>query len=301
MGSFPPFYKKKIMSKFRIAVLGIGGVGGFVGGKLADYYKDSDEVEIIFLARGKNGKAIKENGLKLITSEKTIIVRPSIITNSPETLGAVNLVICCVKGYSLEESLKMIKPCVTTYTLIFPLLNGVDAPERIRKIIPNANVVDGCIYIISKLIEPGVVKESGIQQKIFCDYSSVEFTEQALKILQSADIKIISRGDIQEVVWEKFIFISPMATLTSYLDLPIGGILESYDHKNLLLNLLKEVKSIADAKGIFYDEDIIEKTIGRMKALPYSSTTSCIAIIKGKGKTEVESLTGYVVRLGKSS
>lgn len=48
--------------KFRIAILGIGGVGGYFGGKLANYFAHSETVEIIFIARGENAKAIKNNG-----------------------------------------------------------------------------------------------------------------------------------------------------------------------------------------------------------------------------------------------
>ena len=54
-----------MQKKYRIAILGIGGVGGFIGGKLAAAYSETDEIEIIFIARGENAKAIKEKIFKL--------------------------------------------------------------------------------------------------------------------------------------------------------------------------------------------------------------------------------------------
>ena len=51
-------------SKFKIAILGIGGVGGYLGGRLAAKYAGLADVEVIFIARGKNAEAIKSNGLK---------------------------------------------------------------------------------------------------------------------------------------------------------------------------------------------------------------------------------------------
>ncbi len=44
----------ELMQKFKIGILGIGGVGGYFGGKLAAYYHNSNEVQIIFIARGEN-------------------------------------------------------------------------------------------------------------------------------------------------------------------------------------------------------------------------------------------------------
>ena len=53
----------------RIGILGLGGVGGYFGGLLAKAYYKSDDIEIIFIARGETQKAIAENGLKIITDD----------------------------------------------------------------------------------------------------------------------------------------------------------------------------------------------------------------------------------------
>ena len=53
----------------RIAVVGIGGVGGYFGGKLAREYASSGKHEIIFIARGEHLRAIQKNGLQLYTRE----------------------------------------------------------------------------------------------------------------------------------------------------------------------------------------------------------------------------------------
>ena len=69
--------------KTRILILGIGGVGGYLGGKLAGRYAGSDKTEIIFLARGENLRVIGEKGLKVITPEGENTVFPNL---SPMTL-----------------------------------------------------------------------------------------------------------------------------------------------------------------------------------------------------------------------
>lgn len=154
-------------SKLRISILGIGGVGGYYGGKLAGRYSSSDETEILFVAKGENETAIRSQGLKLITPDGEQLVHPKIVTSRPADLGIVDFVLCCVKGYDLENALESVKPCVTEETVILPLLNGVNASEKIRTIMRNAEVWEGCAYLISRLIAPGVVQASGNISKFF--------------------------------------------------------------------------------------------------------------------------------------
>lgn len=102
-----------------------------------------------------------------------------------------------------------------------------------------------------------------------------------------------------QTVWEKFLFISSIATLTSYLDLSIGAILHNPQHTTLLLGLLKELKMIADAEGIVLSENIIQKTLDKLASMPYDATSSMHSDFRKGGKTEVDLLTGYVVDEGR--
>src|ERR1044071_3097799 len=129
-----------MVSMKRIAILGLGGVGGYIGGKLAAHFSNSNDVEIVFIARGAHAEEIRLHGLRLITSQGEQIVHPSMITAKPEEAGIFDLVICSVKSYDLETSISAVNPCVGEHTVILPLLNGVDAAPRIRAMIPTAEV-----------------------------------------------------------------------------------------------------------------------------------------------------------------
>ncbi len=288
-------------AKFKIVILGIGGIGGYVGGKVAAQYFRSPDVEIIFVARGENEKAIKANGLKLITTHGEQTVYPDVITTHPGFIGVADLIICCTKSYDLEESIEALRPCVSSKTIIISFLNGVDAAERIKKIFPHAKVWDGCVYIVSRLIAPGVVKESG-NVSTFYFGSQQSLREECMNveaIFQTAGIDAHVSDDIAKTMWEKFLFISIIATLTSYLDCSIGEILRDRNHESLLQNLLSEVKAVADAKGVVLSENIIEKIIDRITSLPFETTSSMHDDYKRGWKTEVQSLTGFVVEQGK--
>lgn len=286
--------------KTKIAILGIGAVGGYFGGLLAEKYLNSNDVEIIFIARERTIKTIKEKGLKIITHDSEKIIFPNLVTNDPNEIGQVDYLICCVKSYDLAESLIPLKNCIHPQTVILPLLNGVDAKDIIKSVVPNANVWDGCVYIISRLVEPSVIQEGG---KIHSLYFGSEKKDEKLihfnTILLKAGIDSRLSENITLTVWEKFIFISVVASLTSYLNMPIGPILENEKHKKLAIKLLTEIKAVAEAKKVSLPTEVIEKTLAMMRRMPYETTSSMHSdFIKG-GKTEYRSLTEYVVKWGK--
>src|ERR1041384_1446569 len=92
------------MSKqYRIAIAGIGGVGGFYGGLPAKTYENSQDVSISFVARGNHMQAIRQSGLKLERNTGTIIGYPQHITDNPGDLGELDLILFCCKAYDLEQ------------------------------------------------------------------------------------------------------------------------------------------------------------------------------------------------------
>ena len=288
------------MQKTRIAILGIGAVGGYFGGLLAERYLNSEEVEIIFIARERIIKIIKEKGLKIITPQEEKIIFPHLVTDNPAEIGQIDYLICCVKSYDLAESLIPLKNCIHSQTILLPLLNGVDAKEIIHSVLPQANVWDGCVYIISRLIEPGIIDEGGKIHSLY--FGSVQSDEKLNKfdsILLAAGIDSHLSENITLTVWKKFIFISVVASLTSYLNMSIGPILENENHKQLALKLLTEIKAVAKAQKIILPDTIIEKTLATMERMPYETTSSMHSDFKKGGKTEYRSLTEYVVKLGK--
>ncbi|HZV69357.1 MAG TPA: 2-dehydropantoate 2-reductase [Saprospiraceae bacterium] len=282
----------------KIAISGIGGLGGFFGGLLAKHYQHANDVEIVFLSRGENEKAIRRNGLQVLTVNGNFTAFPKMITSDASLIGKVDLLICCTKRYDLAENMIECSPCVNENTIILPLLNGVDSRELISAIFPNNLVLDGCVYLVARLTEPGIVMETGNISKLFfgLQTNSEPRLKLFLEIFKEAGIEATLSENIQQIIWEKFSFISPIATLTSFLDCSIGDIVADVDKKMLLGQLLSELKSIADQKGILLPENIYQITIDRMAALPKDSTSSMHSDFKKGKPTELESLTGYILK-----
>ena len=283
-------------NKYRIVVLGLGGVGAALGAKLATHYSNSESVEIIFIARGANEQAIREKGLQFITPNGTQTIHPHVITSHPE--GHIDLLICCAKTYTLEESIRSLAPCIDTNTFVLPILNGVDSSEKIKAIVPQANVLYGCIYIVSKLLSPGVVEQISPTHALHFGNNELpaEQIEKIASLLKDADINANAEENIKQRIWEKFTFISPIATYTSAYNKSIGKILEEPKDSAALLGLTKELLELAASMNISLPEDIIEKNFAVMAKMPYQTTSSMQADFVAGRNTELETLTGFVVK-----
>jgi len=284
----------------RIGILGLGGVGGYFGGLLAKAYYKSDEVEIIFIARGETQKAIAENGLKIITDDTETVVHPKLVSNNPNEIGVLDYLICVTKTYDIEESLLSLQHCISTETVILPLYNGVDAPERILQLYPENEVLQGCVYIVSMIFAPGTIRKIGFYEKLFFGSKTASLSQlNALQsIFQKAKIESYIAENIEETVWEKFIFISALASATSYLNQNIGQILSNPDSKAVYIELLNEIESVAKAKGLKLPEDIVNQTIVKLEKSPKEATSSMHRDYLAGNKIEASSLTKFVVEEG---
>lgn len=285
--------------KTRIGILGLGGVGGYFGGLLAKAYLESDTIEIIFIARGVTQKVIAQNGLKIIADATETTVFPSLVSNSTKEIGELDYLLCATKTYDIETSFESVKNCISTNTIILPLYNGVDATERIQILFPENTVLQGCVYIVSMIESPGIIKKIGPYEKLFFGSKNAPVSKlnELQSIFEKANIESYLVENIEETVWEKFIFISALASATSYLNENIGGILNNTENKAIYSSLLIEIAAVAVAKGVTLPDDIVAQTIVKLEKTPKDATSSMHRDFLAGKNTEVVSLTKYVVDL----
>lgn len=286
------------MTKKKIIIAGIGGVGGYFGGLLANRFYDNENIEINFVARGGHLKEIQKNGLKVVKGDNEFIAKPTLATDNPAEIGIADFIIIATKSYDLETVVQKLRPSINQDTIILPLINGVDSKERIKKYLTDNIILDGCVYIVSRLKQEGVVENSGNIQKLY--FGLDNFVDDRLRFLESlfkdATIEASLCENISTVIWEKFIFLSPIATATSCFDKCIGEIISDNEMLTMTIALIEEVKQIAKAKQIFISDDITEKTLTKLKTLPYEATSSMHSDFRAnKPATELDSLTRYVI------
>ncbi len=293
---------KNYKMKTRIGILGLGGVGGYFGGLLAKAYKDSDKIEIIFIARGETMENIKKSGLVIETDKDTFTAFPSVVTDNPKEIGRLDYLICATKTYDIEESLSPLQKCINEDTMILPLYNGVDAGERIADIFKDSEVLMGCVYIVAFIESKGKIKKVGPNEQLFfgSDVASWKKMQKLEKILKDAEIHAFLTDEIDNTIWMKFIFISALASTTSFLNKNIGEILTSDDHKQFFVDLVEEVAMIAAVKGIDVPLDIAEKMLAKLAKSPQDNTSSMHRDYLKGNQTEYKSLVQKVVEEGEN-
>jgi 2-dehydropantoate 2-reductase len=285
----------------KIAIIGIGGVGGYFGAKLAHKYVPTREHSIFFLARGEHLAEIKRNGLSVITQESDFTAIPTLATDNVKDLGLLDLVFFCVKTYDLENIARQLIDNVHENTAMVTLLNGVDNAERLNAILPKGQVLNGYVYIHSFIQAPGVIKQvGGFRQLTFgLENGDPEKYQYIEDLLRNADIEAELTADISVQVWTKYIFVGPLGTITSLLQKPLGVIIEDDKNKQMLEGLMAEVMLIAKKRGIILPEDIISSSLEKVSRFSYDATTSIQRDFESGRKTELETFTGYIVKSGK--
>jgi len=117
-------------------------------------------------------------------------------------------------------------------------------------------------------------------------------------IFENAGIQSRLSDTIEETVWEKFIFISPLASATSYLNQNIGEIVNSESNRKFYVALLNEITMVAAVKGLAIPNDIILQTIQKLQKSPQDATSSMHRDILAGHKSELVSLTEFVIKEG---
>ena len=286
----------------RIAVVGIGGIGGYLGGRLAHRFPPGGEHEILFLEqRGPHLDAIRKNGLKLLAKDGDATVRPSLATDSPGELGTVDVVLLCAKGYNLLEAAKAVKVAVDGHTVVIPPGNGVGNAELVREGLGRGDVLSACIYISTHIQSPGVVEQMAGPRKFFFGNPNGELEPyRAIEALfLEAGLNVELTPNVLREVWSKYLFVEPLSALTSLYAVPQGGLLDDIARKKQLREMMAEIGALAAKVGVDLPEGIVEQSMVKAEGFPYETRTSMQLDFEHGRPTEVETLVGYAVRKAK--
>jgi 2-dehydropantoate 2-reductase len=140
----------------RIAVIGAGGVGGYFGGRLAVGGQD-----VTFVARGAHLEAIQRDGLTVASVAGDFRVSPARATHDTAEVGAVDLVMVCVKTWQLAPAIDGLPPLMGPDTAVLTVQNGVEAPGLVAEAVGQESVLPGSAKVFASIERPGVVRHAG--------------------------------------------------------------------------------------------------------------------------------------------
>jgi len=288
-----------------VCVVGVGGVGGYFGGKLSHAFAlDSDpSVNIFFVARGKHLGAIQERGLIVKSPEfGGITCKPTLATDRIKDLPKMDIFLIAVKGYDLTEAAASIENHLKEHTIVLAPLNGADIQERLRNKIDTGIIFPSCVYISSFIEEPGVILTGKPGKIVFGrDQKHPEYTPHKLfRLFEKSSIAYEWKEDANPAIWEKYIFIASFSLISAHYNRTLGEILEAPSLKKEVVGVMDEIYAIALKRKIQLPDNIIDLSLKKAAMFPPDTQTSLQRDIHlKKGESELDLFSGTIIEFGK--
>jgi 2-dehydropantoate 2-reductase len=269
-----------------IAVLGPGGVGGFVAAALA---RAGDDVVVV--ARASTAAAIAENGMEVRSVRLgDFTARPRAVTSLTER---VEVLIVAPKATGLRSSLARI---AAVPGLVVPLLNGLDHMEVLRERFGPDRVAAGAIRIESTRTLPGVIEHTSpfLRVDLAADDAALHPGLEALATrLRDAGIPVEIGPSEAQIMWAKLVRLNALACTTSARDKPVGFIRSDPEWRPILIACLDETAAVANADGAKIDSAV---ALAEVDAVHPELETSMQRDIAAGREPELDAIPGSVLR-----
>jgi 2-dehydropantoate 2-reductase len=277
----------------RVAVMGAGAVGGYFGARLAAASND-----VAFIARGPHLAAMRQLGLTLESPQGNLHIRDALFTDDLSQVGAVDLVLFCVKSYETDATAANLASLIGDRTIILSLQNGVDNADKIAQRWGHQRTLAGVVYIGSQLLQPGKIKHSSGGRIVFgeLDGQVHETTQAVERLLSSARISCEVSRAIRNIQWRKLLWNAPFCAISCLTHSNVKEIVESDSLTKLALDCMAEVREAAKAQAIDLDPALFDETLNFSKSLGDFKPSMLQDLEAGK-PLEYEAFNGIVVEL----
>ena len=279
----------------KVLILGVGGLGGFFGAHL-----QKTNCDVTFLVTDKTKKLVSETGIKILSDFGNFKINPILITKKSLKINYDVIIISC-KAYHLDEAIADLKPTQKN-AIIIPLLNGQAHISKLEKAFKRENVFGGVAHVSSNTTSPGEIKHVGkIKRLTFGSRYEVNknIANVFYQLCRKADFQTVLSDNIDQDIWEKWIFIATIAGSTTLFQTSIDNISKKPNGKTFIQNLWNECINISKENG--YElraesknlhEDLLFKSDVPFKA-------SMLVDMEKKLMTEHEHIFSEFIKLGK--
>ncbi len=282
----------------RIAIMGAGAVGGYFGGLLALGGQD-----VSFIARGEHLRAMQAHGLTLETPKGPLHVTSARFVAEPSACGPCDVVLFAVKAYDIEAAAASLKPLVEGGASVVSVLNGVDHQDRIAAVLGADRVLGGLALVSGVITAPGVIRYTSPMSSLRFGEPDGSLSARAIALRDAClaagfGAEVVS--DIRTAQWAKFVGLATNAALTSLFRLPAGYIYHDPEIIPMARRGFQEVVAVARAAGIRLPDDAAERMLAVHQSFPKTMFASMYHDIARGKPMELDSLSGYLVRLGRT-
>lgn len=296
-------------------IIGAGGTGGILG-----FYMTKAGKDVTLIARNAHLEAMQKQGLsveKMWTNETETIPVGAESMESYEAKGEkADVILVCVKKYSLDSCIPFIQNISHKNTIVVPVLNVYGTGAYLQEKLPKVLVTDGCIYVSANIKQAGVLLQHGEILRVFFgvrekedlkklngqlngEYKAERLLKKIAQDFKDSGVDGILSDNIKRDALTKFSYVSPIGTAGLYLHAVAGDFQREGEARELFKTLIREIVTLANAMGITFEEDLVERNLKILSNLPEEATTSMQRdVIEGK-QSEIDGLVYEVVRMAK--
>ena len=294
-------------------IIGAGGTGGILG-----FYMTKAGKDVTLIARNAHLEAMKKQGLsvqKMWTNETETIPVSAESMESYEAKGEkADIILVCVKKYSLDSCIPFIQNISHENTIVVPVLNVYGTGAYLQEKLPKVLVTDGCIYVSANIKQAGVLLQHGEILRVFFgvrekedlkklngqldgEYKAERLLKKIAQDFKDSGIDGILSDNIKRDALTKFSYVSPIGTAGLYLHAVAGDFQREGEARELFKTLIREIVTLANAMGITFEEDLVERNLKILSNLPEEATTSMQRDVMEGKQSEIDGLVYEVVRM----
>ena len=296
-------------------IIGAGGTGGILG-----FYMTKAGKDVTLIARNAHLEAMKKQGLsvqKMWTNETETIPVSAESMESYEAKGEkADVILVCVKKYSLDSCIPFIQNISHENTIVVPVLNVYGTGAYLQEKLPKVLVTDGCIYVSANIKQAGVLLQHGEILRVFFgvrekedlkklngqldgEYKAERLLKKIAQDFKDSGIDGVLSDNIKRDALTKFSYVSPIGTAGLYLHAVAGDFQREGEARELFKTLIREIVTLANAMGITFEEDLVERNLKILSNLPEEATTSMQRDVMEGKQSEIDGLVYEVVRMAK--
>ena len=279
----------------KIAVIGAGAMGSIYGGHLSlenEVYLVDTNADVV--------RNINENGIALEEGGEDHIYRPKAVTDTSD-LPEMDLVILFVKALFSRSALEGNRGLIGKDTYLLTLQNGSGHEDILGEFVPTERIIIGTTEDQGTVLGMGHIRHGGTggtNLGMLCP-DTAGFLPKLKETMDACGFRAKIHENIQQLIWNKLFVNVALSAVTAVLNVKMGFIAEEPHALALSKQLLHEAVEVAHAMGLEADEEHLQQEIiETSRRVPDGVTSICADLSKGR-KTEVDTISGSVVRAAK--
>lgn len=299
----------------KVAIIGVGAIGGYVGIRLALAGED-----VTFIARGASLEALRTRGIRMVNADGSEERVPRVkATDNYSEAGPQDMVVLAMKAHQVEAVTGDVPKLFGPETVVIPMQNGIPywyfhghpgpfADARVHSVDPSGAIyqnipcerVIGCVvYPAAELVEPGVIKH--VEGNRFPvgepDGSNSERVSQVARCFIGGGMQAPILSDIRSEIWLKLwgnLTFNPISALSRAT---LAGICQYPPSRAIAAAMMAEAQCVANQLGVKFRVSLEKRIAGAEKVGHHK--TSMLQDVEAARTLEVDALLGSVVELAR--